>query len=55
MKLSRSSVFLAALVAIGTFTFLLALGRRERVATPFPYLLLPGGEKEGEFDLFIGS
>lgn len=55
MKLSSSSVFLAALVAVGAITFFIAAARRERVAAPFPYSLAVGGEKEGEFDLFIGS
>lgn len=55
MKLHRNSIFLAALVAAGTLTFLLAVVKRERTAMPFPYSRPEGGEREGEFELFIGS
>lgn len=54
--MKKSQYFLAALLGAGTVTFLLAvlLGRR-RIVTPFPYPPPEGGEREGEFELFIGS
>ena len=46
---------LIAMLTAGTATFLLAiLRRREAVPVP-PYHLPAGGEREGEFELFIGS
>jgi hypothetical protein len=46
---------LIAMMAAGTATFLYAiLRRRESVPVP-PYQRPEGGEREGEFELFIGS
>lgn len=46
---------LVALIA-GTAAFLLVSLRRRRVSPgPVPYARPEGGEREGEFELFIGS
>ncbi len=52
----KGRYFLAALLAAGTATFLFALLRKrhERIP-PLPYARPEGGEREGEFELFIGS
>jgi hypothetical protein len=55
VKLDRNSFFLGAMVAAGAFTFFLALIKRERDSVPPPYSRPEGGEREGEFELFIGS
>ena len=46
---------LIAMMTAGTATFLLALLRRREAAPPTPYDRPKGGEREGEFELFIGS
>lgn len=49
-------IFLAALLAAGAATFLLAVLRRRPEAPPaIPYARPEGGEREGEHELFIGS
>jgi hypothetical protein len=55
VKLHRNSFFLAAMVAAGALTFFLALVKRERSAVALLYSRPEGGEREGEFELFIGS
>lgn len=55
LRLRKSDLFLAALLAAGAATFLYALFRRKNAAGPFPYARPEGGEREGEFELFIGS
>ncbi|NNF83676.1 MAG: hypothetical protein HKM29_00800 [Deltaproteobacteria bacterium] len=55
MKSHRSSFFLAAFVAAGALTFFLSLVLRERTEAPHPYSRPAGGEREGDFELFIGS
>ena len=51
----RSSYFLAALLAAGVFTFLFSMIKRDRILVPAPYSRPAGGERDGEFELFIGS
>jgi hypothetical protein len=46
---------LIALMTTGTATFLFALLRRRGAAPATPYDRPKGGEREGEFELFIGS
>ena len=46
---------LIAMMTAGTATFLLALLRRREAAPANPYDRPEGGEREGEFELFIGS
>jgi hypothetical protein len=47
---------LVAMMAAGTATFLYAvLRRRENTLAAPPYQRPEGGEREGEFELFIGS
>ena len=46
---------LIALMTAGTATFLFALLRRRETALATPYDRPKGGEREGEFELFIGS
>jgi hypothetical protein len=55
VKVHRSSYFLAAFVAAGALTFFLSLVLRERIESPHPYSRPAGGEREGDFELFIGS
>jgi hypothetical protein len=52
----KRSFFLLAMLAAGTATFLFAafLRRREPPGS-VPYDRPEGGEREGEFELFIGS
>ncbi len=54
MKLPRTCYFLAALVTTGALTFLLTVVKREKIASPFLYSHPKGGDREGEFELFIG-
>jgi len=46
---------LIAMMTAGTATFLFALLRRRDAAPANPYDRPEGGEREGEFELFIGS
>ena len=46
---------LIAMLAAGTATFLIAMLRRRDQAPVPPYQRPEGGEREGEFELFIGS
>lgn len=48
-------MLIALMTAAGTATFLLALRRRREAAPATPYDRPEGGEREGEFELFIGS
>ena len=52
----KRQLLLIAMMAAGTATFLLAVLRRRGtpLAVP-PYQRPEGGEREGEFELFIGS
>jgi len=55
VKLHRSSFFLAAFVAAGALTFFLSVVLRDRTDGALPYSRPAGGEREGDFELFIGS
>ena len=55
MKVNKSGLVLAALLAAGAVTLLYAVIRREKEAVTPPYDRPKGGEREGEFELFIGS
>jgi len=46
---------LIAMMTAGTATFLFSLLRRRGVASATPYDRPAGGEREGGFELFIGS
>ena len=46
---------LVALLAGSAAFFFVALRRRRDTAGPVPYARPEGGEREGEFELFIGS
>ena len=46
---------LFAMMTAGAATFLFALLRRREAAPVTPYDRPEGGEREGEFELFIGS
>ncbi|MBI5577386.1 MAG: hypothetical protein HY896_13625 [Deltaproteobacteria bacterium] len=49
-------LFLAALLAAGAATFLFAVLRKRQEESPAtPYSRPEGGEREGDFELFIGS
>ncbi len=52
----KSRYFLAALLGAGAVTFLFAvLLRRRQIIPHVPFTPPEGGEREGEFELFIGS
>ncbi len=52
----KRNLLLIAMMAAGTATFLFAFLRRRESAPPVPAYQPPeGGEREGEFELFIGS
>jgi hypothetical protein len=51
----RQYWMLIAMMTAGTATFLLALLRRREAVPANPYDRPEGGEREGEFELFIGS
>lgn len=52
----KRQLLLIAMMAAGTATFLLAVLRRRGTPTALPPYQRPeGGEREGEFELFIGS
>ena len=55
MKFPRTCYFLAALATTGALTYLLTMAKRKRTATPLLYSHPKGGDREGEFELFIGS
>lgn len=55
MKSYRSSFFLAAFLAAGVLTFFLSVALRDRPQALLPYSIPAGGEREGDFELFIGS
>jgi len=46
---------LIGMLTTGTAVFLFALLRRRELAPATPYDRPEGGEREGEFELFIGS
>jgi hypothetical protein len=53
--LRKRHIMLIAMLAAGTATFLFAVLRRREQAPAPPYRRPEGGEREGEFELFIGS
>lgn len=53
--MKKRHLILIAMMTAGTATFLLALLRRRETAPATPYDRPKGGEREGEFELFIGS
>lgn len=55
VRLRTCDLCLAALLAAGAATFLFALFRRKAGLEPLLYARPRGGERDGEFELFIGS
>lgn len=55
LRLQKTDLFLAALLTAGAATFLYALFRRKTGGETFLYARPQGGERDGEFELFIGS
>ncbi|MDD5761254.1 MAG: hypothetical protein PHP88_01925 [bacterium] len=53
--MKKRHLMLIALMTAGAATFLFALLRRREPAPATPYDRPKGGEREGEFELFIGS
>jgi len=51
----KNHLMIIAMLTAGAATFLLALLRRREFAPAIPYSRPEGGEREGEFELFIGS
>jgi hypothetical protein len=55
-SVKKRHFLLVIMLAAGTATFLVAALRRRRDSfDPLPYDRPEGGEREGEFELFIGS
>ncbi|HBO69515.1 MAG TPA: hypothetical protein DD658_04965 [Deltaproteobacteria bacterium] len=55
LRLHKTDLLLAALLTAGAATFLYALFRRKTGRETFLYARPEGGERDGEFELFIGS
>jgi hypothetical protein len=55
LRLRLSDLFLAALLTAGAATLFLGFLRRKTGIESVPYARPRGGEREGEFELFIGS
>ncbi|MBP2676740.1 MAG: hypothetical protein H6Q84_3580 [Deltaproteobacteria bacterium] len=53
--MKKNELLLIAMLAAGAATFLVAVLKRRQPATVLPYARPKGGEREGEFELFIGS
>ncbi len=53
--LKKHHWMMIAMMTAGTATFLFAFLRRRGAAPATPYDRPEGGEREGEFELFIGS
>jgi len=51
----KNHLMLLAMLTAGAATFLFAVLRRREIAPPPVYTRPEGGEREGEFELFIGS
>jgi hypothetical protein len=51
----KNDLMLIAMLAAGAATFLYAVLRRRQAGAVFLYARPKGGEREGEFELFIGS
>lgn len=54
-RMKKHHWMLIAMMTAGTATFLLAFLRRRDAARSTPYDRPEGGEREGGFELFIGS
>ena len=55
LRLQKNNLFFAVLLTAGAATFLYALFRRKTGGETFLYARPEGGERDGEFELFIGS
>jgi len=53
--MKKTHWMLIAMMTAGTATFFFALLRRRKAAPATPYDRPRGGERDGEFELFIGS
>lgn len=53
--MKKIELMLIAMLAAGTATFLYAVLRRRETEITVPYARPEGGEREGEFELYIGS
>ncbi|MBE0602697.1 MAG: hypothetical protein IH611_03590 [Deltaproteobacteria bacterium] len=53
--MKKNDLMLIAMLAAGAATFLFAVLRKRQAAVAVPYARPKGGEREGEFELFIGS
>jgi hypothetical protein len=51
----KIDLMLIAMLAAGTATFLYAVLRKREAEMKVPYARPEGGEREGEFELYIGS
>jgi len=55
VSMKKTHWMLIAMMTAGTATFFFALLRRRKAAPATPYDRPRGGERDGEFELFIGS
>ena len=53
--MKKNDLLLIAMLAAGTATFLIAVIKRLKTAAVTPYTRPKGGERVGEFEVFIGS
>lgn len=53
--MKKNDLMLIAMLAAGAATFLFAILRKREAATAVLYARPEGGERAGEFELFIGS
>lgn len=55
VRVKKIDLMLIAMVAAGTATFVYAVIKRLKAVAVTPYTRPKGGERLGEFELFIGS
>jgi hypothetical protein len=54
-RVKKNDLILITMLAAGTATFLFAVLWKWKAGSITPYARPKGGEREGEFELFIGS
>jgi hypothetical protein len=54
LRVKRNDLLLVAMLAAGTATFLFAVIKRWKAVAVTPYTRPKGGERIGDFEVFIG-